>query len=178
MHIALIIQVEKEHGGKYTCTPFNELGTEGASTPMDVIVQHPPKLIVVPKVLYFRKLGDNITMPCEAENFDNRGPAIVWQKVLHIMHNIIWFYFHFIIINQCLGKSKIRFLWLTIKWLTLYQPPLLCKSRHHIQCLIISTWSYSKKRNGHQAAVSKKLVNLNTLHIIVPIGIVSFFTNQ
>ncbi|KAL5244572.1 hypothetical protein ACI65C_011982 [Semiaphis heraclei] len=73
-------RVEKEHGGKYTCTPFNELGTEGASTPMDVIVQHPPKLIVVPKVLYFCKLGDNITMPCEAENFDNRGPAIVWQK--------------------------------------------------------------------------------------------------
>ncbi|KAF0758440.1 protein borderless-like isoform X1, partial [Aphis craccivora] len=74
------VQVEKEHGGKYTCTPFNDLGTEGPSTPMDVIVQHPPKLIVVPKVLYFRKLGDNITMPCEAEHFDNRGPAIVWQK--------------------------------------------------------------------------------------------------
>ncbi|XP_050053325.1 protein borderless isoform X1 [Aphis gossypii] len=73
-------RVEKEHGGKYTCTPFNDLGTEGPSTPMDVIVQHPPKLIVVPKVLYFRKLGDNITMPCEAEHFDNRGPAIVWQK--------------------------------------------------------------------------------------------------
>ncbi|XP_025205628.1 protein borderless-like isoform X2 [Melanaphis sacchari] len=73
-------RVEKEHGGKYTCTPFNDLGTEGPSTPMDVIIQHPPKFIVVPKVLYFRKLGDNITMPCEAENFDNRGPAIVWQK--------------------------------------------------------------------------------------------------
>lgn len=154
------IQVEKEHGGKYTCTPFNELGTEGASTPMDVIVQHPPKLIVVPKVLYFRKLGDNITMPCEAENFDNRGPAIVWQKVLHIMHNIIWFYFHFVIISQCSRNSEIRG---PLKWLTLYQPPLHCPSRHHIQCLITSTWSYPKKRNGHQAAVCKKLVNLKSL---------------
>lgn len=48
---------------------------------MDVIVQHPPKFIVTPKVLYFRKYGDNVTMPCEAENIDNRGPAIVWQKV-------------------------------------------------------------------------------------------------
>lgn len=73
--------MREEHGGKYTCTPFNDLGTEGPSTPMDVIVQHPPKLIVVPKVLYFCKLGDNITMPCEAENSNNRVPAIVWQKV-------------------------------------------------------------------------------------------------
>ncbi|VVC43644.1 Hypothetical protein CINCED_3A024981 [Cinara cedri] len=73
-------RVGKEHSGKYTCTPFNDLGTEGPSTPMDLIVQHPPKLIVVPKVLYFRKLGDNITMPCEAENVDNKSPAIVWQK--------------------------------------------------------------------------------------------------
>lgn len=76
-----VVQVGKEHGGKYTCTPFNDLGTEGPSTPMDVIVQHPPKLITVPKVLYFRKPGDNITMPCEAERLDDRGPAIVWQKV-------------------------------------------------------------------------------------------------
>jgi hypothetical protein len=73
--------VRKEHGGKYTCTPFNDLGTEGPSTPMDVIVQHPPKLITVPKVVYFRNLGDNVTMPCEAERFDNKDPAIVWQKV-------------------------------------------------------------------------------------------------
>lgn len=48
---------------------------------MDVIVQHPPKFTVTPKVLYFRKYGDNVTMPCEAENIDNRGSAIVWQKV-------------------------------------------------------------------------------------------------
>ncbi|XP_025418737.1 protein borderless isoform X2 [Sipha flava] len=73
-------RVRKEHGGKYTCTPFNDLGTEGPSTPMDVIVQHPPKLITVPKVVYFRNLGDNVTMPCEAERFDNKDPAIVWQK--------------------------------------------------------------------------------------------------
>lgn len=73
--------MENEHGGKYTCTPFNDLGTEGPSTPMDVIVQHPPKLIVTPKVVYFCKLGDNITMPCEAENTGKIGPAIVWQKV-------------------------------------------------------------------------------------------------
>lgn len=78
------------------------MGTEGPSTPMDVIVQHPPKLIVVPKVLYFRKLGDNITMPCEAEHFDNRGPAIVWQKVL-LRYNVqtteYVFRLYFVIIN-------------------------------------------------------------------------------
>lgn len=84
------MQVGKEHGGKYTCTPFNDLGTEGPSTPMDVIVQHPPKLIVVPKVLYFRKLGDNITMPCKADNPDNKSPAIVWQKV-SVLYIIIYY---------------------------------------------------------------------------------------
>ncbi|XP_050432656.1 protein borderless isoform X2 [Adelges cooleyi] len=71
--------VGEEHEGTYTCTPFNDLGTEGPSTPMEVIVQRPPKFVIVPKVLYFRKVGDNVTMPCAAENL-HRDPAIVWQK--------------------------------------------------------------------------------------------------
>lgn len=35
-------QADDLHAGKYTCTPYNELGTEGPSTIIKVIIQHPP----------------------------------------------------------------------------------------------------------------------------------------
>lgn len=50
--------------GKYTCTPFNELGTEGPSPNIKVFIQHPPEFTLKPKSVYIQKLGDSVTLHC------------------------------------------------------------------------------------------------------------------
>lgn len=77
--------MEESHGGDYTCTPNNELGTTGPSPPIKVIVQHPPVFTVTPHNMYLRKPGDTIHMTCDALDGAIR-PTIVWFKVRHKIH--------------------------------------------------------------------------------------------
>ncbi|KAF6208589.1 hypothetical protein GE061_017047 [Apolygus lucorum] len=72
-------KVEESHGGDYTCTPNNELGTMGPSPPIKVMVQHPPVFTVTPHNMYLRKPGDTIHMTCDALDGSTR-PTIVWFK--------------------------------------------------------------------------------------------------
>lgn len=74
--------VQDSHTGRYTCTPYNELGTAGPSTPINVIVQRPPLITMKPKPHYITKLGDKVKFPCDAR--DRNGPErpiIQWSRV-------------------------------------------------------------------------------------------------
>ncbi|XP_066245868.1 protein borderless isoform X2 [Euwallacea similis] len=74
-------KVDDTHAGTYACTPYNDLGTQGASSGMHVIVQKAPVFTVTPNNLYLRKLGESIDMPCDALDGDNgHRPMIVWTK--------------------------------------------------------------------------------------------------
>ncbi|XP_011500330.1 PREDICTED: protein turtle [Ceratosolen solmsi marchali] len=74
-------KVDESHAGKYSCTPYNALGTDGPSPPITVIVQRPPVFTVTPQHLYMRKLGDTLEIPCDARDGDlNHRPTIVWYK--------------------------------------------------------------------------------------------------
>jgi hypothetical protein len=63
-------------------TPFNSLGTEGPSTIMNVIVQHPPEFTLKPKSVYIQKLNDTVTMHCSArdKHTDDDRSLIVWTR--------------------------------------------------------------------------------------------------
>ncbi|KAH1021052.1 hypothetical protein HUJ04_010615 [Dendroctonus ponderosae] len=74
-------QVDESHAGSYTCTPYNDLGTQGPSPGMYVIVQKAPIFTVTPHNLYLRKLGETIEIPCDARDGNNgHSPIIVWSK--------------------------------------------------------------------------------------------------
>ncbi|KAK3928663.1 Protein borderless [Frankliniella fusca] len=73
--------VDEIHRGRYTCTPFNDLGTEGPSPVIDVRVQRPPVFTITPHNMYLRRTGDSVAMPCDAVNGgDTERPLIVWFK--------------------------------------------------------------------------------------------------
>lgn len=74
-------KVDESHAGRYTCTPYNELGTDGPSPLITVIVQQPPVFTVKPKPVYIHKLSEDATLSCDA--VDREGthrPTIVWSK--------------------------------------------------------------------------------------------------
>ncbi|XP_015108943.1 protein borderless isoform X1 [Diachasma alloeum] len=74
-------KVDETHSGSYSCTPYNELGTEGPSPSISVIVQRPPVFTVTPQRLYMRKLGESLEIPCDARDGDqSQRPTIVWFK--------------------------------------------------------------------------------------------------
>ncbi|XP_043580192.1 protein borderless isoform X2 [Bombus pyrosoma] len=74
-------KVDETHSGSYTCTPYNELGTDGPSPSITVVVQRPPVFTVTPQHLYIRKLGENLEIPCDARDGDqSHRPSIVWYK--------------------------------------------------------------------------------------------------
>ncbi|XP_059471403.1 protein borderless isoform X2 [Neocloeon triangulifer] len=71
--------VDQGHAGMYTCTPFNDLGSAGSSSPMKVVVQQPPMFTVRPASLYVRRVGNSVKMHCAAESddFSNQNPLVV-----------------------------------------------------------------------------------------------------
>ncbi|XP_003486686.1 protein borderless isoform X2 [Bombus vosnesenskii] len=74
-------KVDETHSGSYTCTPYNELGTDGPSPSITVVVQRPPVFTVTPQHLYIRKLGESLEIPCDARDGDqSHRPSIVWYK--------------------------------------------------------------------------------------------------
>ncbi|CAH1159788.1 unnamed protein product [Phaedon cochleariae] len=76
-----ISKVDETHSGTYTCTPYNDLGSDGPSTNMHVLVQRPPVFVRTPHNLYLKKLGETIELPCDArDDDDGHKPNIVWYK--------------------------------------------------------------------------------------------------
>jgi hypothetical protein len=77
--------VDESHAGGYTCTPFNELGSIGASPSMTVFVQRPPVFTLRPSSLYVRRVGDGVDMGCVAIEEGNpeyaRPPIVSWMRV-------------------------------------------------------------------------------------------------
>lgn len=74
-------KIDENHSGLYSCTPRNALGTEGASSLMKVVVQHPPEFTIRPERLYFSKLGSSVTLHCDARNLQGKSrPDLLWSK--------------------------------------------------------------------------------------------------
>jgi len=82
MEIFPIFQVNQNHQGRYTCTPYNAQGTQGSSGPMEVLVRKPPVFTVEPESLYQRKVGETVDMHCEAQEAEGtQKPTIQWLRV-------------------------------------------------------------------------------------------------
>lgn len=76
-------KVDESHNGHYTCTPYNDLGTDGASPSVHVIVQRPPVFVIAPNNMYLTKLGESLEMPCDARDSDtDHRPFVHWYKVM------------------------------------------------------------------------------------------------
>ncbi|XP_053958172.1 protein borderless [Anastrepha ludens] len=74
-------KVDESTAGSYTCTPYNDLGTDGPSPIISVIVLRPPIFSITPKPIYIQKLGETAELPCEAIDRDgNNRPTIVWSR--------------------------------------------------------------------------------------------------
>ncbi|XP_071508614.1 uncharacterized protein [Diadema antillarum] len=65
--------------GSYTCTPYNDLGTAGQSTPTALRVIDPPSFAMEPEPSYQQSVGSSVFMPCSAEG--NPPPSLTWRKV-------------------------------------------------------------------------------------------------
>ncbi|KAK0156816.1 hypothetical protein PV328_012261, partial [Microctonus aethiopoides] len=70
-------KVDETHSGSYSCTPYNELGTEGPSPSISVVVQRPPVFTITPQRLYMRKLGESLEIPCDAKDGDQSQPPTI-----------------------------------------------------------------------------------------------------
>lgn len=77
----LFNKVDESHEGEYSCTPYNSLGTEGASPGVRVRVQRPPALSARPQPLYVARLGATLTMPCAASARSHHDePTVHWVR--------------------------------------------------------------------------------------------------
>lgn len=75
-------KVDESHAGSYTCTPYNDLGTDGPSPVINVIVLRPPIFTITPKAIYIQKLGETAELPCQAIDRDGTNhPSIDWKRV-------------------------------------------------------------------------------------------------
>ncbi|KAF5301468.1 hypothetical protein FQA39_LY02197 [Lamprigera yunnana] len=74
-------KIDESHKGRYSCTPYNDLGTEGPSPTINVMVLRPPVFVTTPHHLYLRKLGETIEFVCDARDGDNEHkPLVAWYK--------------------------------------------------------------------------------------------------
>ncbi|XP_013174984.1 PREDICTED: protein turtle-like [Papilio xuthus] len=79
----LFNRVDESHEGVYSCTPYNALGTEGASGGVRVRVLRAPRLSARPQPLYVARLGDTLTLPCAAAAPPHRAepaPTLRWTR--------------------------------------------------------------------------------------------------
>jgi len=78
----LIEQVKATHEGNYTCEPFNLLGSEETSLPIQVLVKEPPKFNITPDSIYEREFQSTLEIPCSAQKLkDGTIPVISWRRV-------------------------------------------------------------------------------------------------
>lgn len=81
---ALRPQVDESHEGQYSCTPYNALGSAGASPRVRVRVLRPPALAARPQPLYVARLGATLTLPCALQASSQEGdaaPPLLWTRV-------------------------------------------------------------------------------------------------
>lgn len=77
--------VDETHNGRYSCTPYNDLGTDGPSPLIQVIVQRPPQFTLKPKSIYMTKLGEAVYMTCDATDRDGTHQALIqWTRKLNL----------------------------------------------------------------------------------------------
>lgn len=73
--------MDESHEGVYSCTPYNALGTAGASGGVRVRVQRPPALSARPRALYVARRGHALTLPCAAAAQPPAPPpALAWAR--------------------------------------------------------------------------------------------------
>lgn len=65
--------------GKYSCTPYSPLGFGPASASVHALVRDPPYFSLRPAAIYQGRLGESVTLLCEAEG--DPTPTIYWKKV-------------------------------------------------------------------------------------------------
>lgn len=80
--LSFVLQVNQNHQGRYTCTPYNAQGTQGSSGQMEVLVRKPPTFTVEPDNMYQRKISESVEMHCDAQEAEGtQKPKIQWQRV-------------------------------------------------------------------------------------------------
>lgn len=72
--------MDESHEGEYSCTPYNALGTEGASPRVRVRVLRPPSLRLRPAPLYLARLGQVLALPCAAAK-PHEHSELRWSRV-------------------------------------------------------------------------------------------------
>lgn len=73
--------MDESHEGVYSCTPYNVLGSAGASAGVRVRVQRPPALALRPRPLYLARLAGRVTLPCVAEpQLGATPPVLSWVR--------------------------------------------------------------------------------------------------
>lgn len=108
MAVFFVLQVNQNHEGRYTCTPYNAQGTQGSSGPMDVLVRKPPVFTIEPDNMYQRKVGETVEMHCEAQETEGtQKPTIQWQRVSVCVHFYVQSYMH---IYQDINFKVLNFL--------------------------------------------------------------------
>ena len=140
-------KVDETHGGLYTCTPYNELGTEGASPNIEVIIQRPPVFVTTPHNMYLRKIGENVEFPCDArDGEEGHKPIIVWYKVRSGLSQNAWWKVWLVtghVSRLCTSLQSLHFLilsTLSIKSLSLFYLLFLSllgyRSSHSSTCVV------------------------------------------
>ncbi|CAK1601459.1 unnamed protein product [Parnassius mnemosyne] len=76
----LFNRVDESHEGVYSCTPYNALGSEGASAGVRVRVSRAPALALRPAPLYLARLGASLALPCAAAPQPHAAPSLRWAR--------------------------------------------------------------------------------------------------
>nr|XP_018666826.1 uncharacterized protein LOC100184924 isoform X1 [Ciona intestinalis] len=75
----IIHSVIQSDAGRYTCTPYNIVGTVGKSPPTHVVIRDPPRFTIRPKGIYEQSVGSQLLIPCAG--IADPTPSISWRKV-------------------------------------------------------------------------------------------------
>lgn len=77
---ALVINpVRKSDSSRYSCEPYNNLGTQGKSTQFSLVVYKAPKFTLKPEADYQAEIGKPLTMTCDGTG--DPPLLISWMKV-------------------------------------------------------------------------------------------------
>lgn len=80
----VIDQVEESDAGRYTCTPYNILGTQGESTESRLIIRNPPYFTLPPSEKYEAEIGKELVVPCQGAG--DPPPHVFWTKVRDLIN--------------------------------------------------------------------------------------------
>ncbi|CAK8692716.1 unnamed protein product [Clavelina lepadiformis] len=75
----IIHSVRRADQGQYTCTPFNNIGSLGASNPTRLIVRNFPDFVIRPTKTVKVSVGSKLEVPCSGKG--DPPPNISWRKI-------------------------------------------------------------------------------------------------